>query len=219
MKYSSLNVSVELSCKEVANTVGYNLVMYITIWPIWPLTNMAQSYRHLAKGTLAGELLVERLKVAGGLLLQVGVVNLQTISLPNGILLPKHLTSWRREKQEEKKITEGCFFAPHPHNHWAGLLLLLIFSLSRWTRTCLGGLPVVLEVHLHNPEVFHDPAVPSQMADRLKLLLQRLTDLDSLSSVLPNPSTLQQRLSCSFALFSSQRRASVFCSIITTHGW
>ena len=90
------------------------------------------------------------------------------------------------------------------------------FSLLRWTRTCLGGLPVVLEVHLHNPEVFHDPAVPSQMVDRLKLLHQCLTDLDSLSSVLPNPSTLQQRLSCSFALFSSQRRASVFCSIITT---
>ena len=42
MKYSSLNVSVELSCKEVANTVGYNLVIYITIWPIWPSTIMAQ---------------------------------------------------------------------------------------------------------------------------------------------------------------------------------
>ena len=57
------------------------------------MANMAKSYRHLAKGTLAGELFVERLKVAGGLLLQVGVVNLQTISLPNGILLPKHLAS------------------------------------------------------------------------------------------------------------------------------
>ena len=57
------------------------------------MVNMAKSFRHLAKGTLAGELLVERLEVAGGLLLQVGVVNLQTISLPNGILLPKHLAS------------------------------------------------------------------------------------------------------------------------------
>ena len=153
MKYSSLKVSVELSCKEVANTVGYNLVIYITLWPIiwhWPIWhNMSKSFRHLSKGTLAGELLVERLKVAGGLLLQVGVVNLQTISLPNGILLPKHLASWRREKQEEKKITEGCFFAPHPHNNWAGLLLLLIScqlltsqvdqNMSWRSTSCLGG--------------------------------------------------------------------------------
>ena len=83
------------------------------------------------------------------------------------------------------------------------------FSLLRWTRTCLGGLPVVLEVHLHNPEVFHDPAVPSQMEDRLKLLHQRLTDLDSLSSVLPNPTTLQQRLSCS-VFFTEESKCVLF---------
>ena len=70
------------------NMANMTIDHYATIWH-----NMAKSYRHLSKGTLAGELLVERLKVAGGLLLQVGVFNLQTISLPNGILLPKHLAS------------------------------------------------------------------------------------------------------------------------------
>ena len=73
------------------NMANMSIDQYGTIWH--NMVNMAKSFRHLAKGTLAGELLVERLKVAGGLLLQVGVVNLQTISLPNGILLPKHLAS------------------------------------------------------------------------------------------------------------------------------
>ena len=229
MKYSSLNVSVELSCKKVANTVGYNLVIYITIWPIWPLTNMAQYGQYGQIFSAPGQ---------GDTCRWAACRKAESSRRPPApswsCQPPNHLSSKRdpapqtlgiltkREAGGEKN-NWGLFFcspssqslsrAPPPSH------LLLIFSLSRWTRTCLGGLPVVLEVHLHNPEVFHDPAVPSQMEDRLKLLLQRLTDLDSLSSVLPNPSTLQQRLSCSFALFSSQRRASVFCSIITTHGW
>ena len=68
---------------------------------------------HLAKRTLAGELLVEWLEVTGGLLIQV-------IPPPRWLMLNKHLTpcQWQHQQQEqEEKVKTGKYLsATRPHN-------------------------------------------------------------------------------------------------------
>ena len=80
MKYSILKVSEELS------------------W-VFFLDN-GSPYCHLSKRALACKLLVERLEIAGGLLIK-------SILAPQGLPLHKHLAPWEGGEEEQEKMPTG----------------------------------------------------------------------------------------------------------------